>query len=69
MNWYLDSTRQPLGAPHVEGCGYQFHGTYSGLAKGDFVDYDDSFTFTHDLAGGGTAVVSIEGYLHFVGSA
>lgn len=67
MKWTKNGTQMPMNSPHVEWCGYVFHGTYNPVGKDDKVTYSDSWTFRHNLGQGGTAVIEIWGNLWFKG--
>jgi len=53
----------PQNAPHVEGAAYQFHGTMKPVPIGSILDYQDVYTFRHNVGSGGTAQVVWAGSL------
>lgn len=59
--WWRNGTRQPRLAPHTEPKGYLFHGTMKKMWNGDAIDYQDYFTFRHNVNGGGTGSITIAG--------
>lgn len=60
--WFRNGSQQSSNAPHTQGCGYLFHGTFPNVANGDFVDYYDTYTFRVNVGGRtGTAVVQTGG--------
>ena len=69
MKWWKNGAAMPMNAPHSSmGCGYWFHGTYKPVANGSKVDYEDVFTFRHNVGSGGRAVITVVGKLYFRGS-
>lgn len=65
MSWYKNYGKQPTQASHLVDPAYQFHGTYNPVRMNDKVNYSDSFSFRHNVGGGGSAVVSISGAWYF----
>lgn len=67
MRWVRNGQAQSMMAPHTGVyCNYQFHGTFT-VSKGDFVSYNDSVKFRHNLGSGGNATVNFGGYVRFRG--
>lgn len=62
MSWTRNGTNQARQAAHVEGCTYQFHGTYNPDDDYDFITYSDKLTFEVEVDGDtGSADLSITG--------
>ncbi|MDQ4118565.1 MAG: hypothetical protein M3235_16610 [Actinomycetota bacterium] len=61
--WFSNGERQSLGARHRVGSDYLFHGTMKPMRDGDFLDYQDYFTWRHNIGSGGTASLTIAGSL------
>jgi len=68
MAWKRNGVSQPMQKWHTETADYLFHGTYSGLADMYNVQYQDVFTFRHNLGSGGTATLTITGDHTFTGN-
>jgi len=69
MKWWKNGVYWSTNSRHNNmGCGYQFHGTYNPVPKGSKVDYEDIFTFRHNINGGGNATITISGKLDFRGA-
>jgi hypothetical protein len=70
MSWTRNGANQARQAPHVEGCTYQFHGTYSPDDDYDFITYSDTLAFEIDVDGDtGTATLNITGSFTSAGCA
>lgn len=65
MSWFRNFVPMGMMRPHIQGAAYIFHGTFNPAKKNDLVSYHDTFSFRHNVSGGGTAVVSISGGLNF----
>jgi hypothetical protein len=61
LRWWKDGVSQPQNAPHSEGAAYNFHGTMNPTPIGSLLDYQDVFTFRHNVGSGGTAQVVFAG--------
>ncbi|RZT62345.1 hypothetical protein EV140_0867 [Microcella alkaliphila] len=62
MMWQKNGIQQSRQASHSVHAYYQFHGTFSGLAgASDRVNWYDTFTWRHNIAGGGTANLLVAG--------
>jgi hypothetical protein len=59
MIWTRNGTAQPKQSPHVEGCRYQFHGTYNPAHDFDEIKYSDDFLF--EVEGDENADLHIDG--------
>lgn len=68
MQWWRNGTYMPQMAPHVAPASYVFHGTFT-VKMGDYLDYQDVFTFRHNMGSGGTVRIVIYGQVRFRGSA
>lgn len=66
MSWWRNYSTMPKQAGHIVPASYQFHGTYNPARNNDKITYSDSFSFRHNIAGGGQAKISISGAHHFV---
>jgi hypothetical protein len=65
MDWWREGVKQPRNAPHTVGPSYIFHGTYTPVAQGIDIRYNDVFQFRHNVGPGGEGSVSTWGSLHF----
>lgn len=61
MAWSKNGVSMPRQAPHVVAANYLFHGTYDPAPDGSHILYQDTFSFRHNVGGGGDALVSING--------
>ena len=60
----------PKQAPHVEGCGYIFHGTFNPDHDYGFLTYSDTLIFDVDVDGNiGSATLNITGSFTSAGRA
>lgn len=63
LRWWRNSAEQPKGAPHSVPADYLFHGTMRPVFVNDTLDYQDLFTFRHNIGPGGTARLTFAGSL------
>ncbi|WP_158702447.1 hypothetical protein [Kitasatospora sp. MMS16-BH015] len=62
MTWTRNGSNMSRQAPHVEGCGYTFHGTYNPDNDYDWITYNDVLTFRVNVGGQtGSATLTIQG--------
>ena len=61
LRWWRGGVSQPQNAPHTEGCLYNWHGTMNPVPVLSSVDYQDHFTFRHNVGSGGSGSVTFAG--------
>lgn len=63
LSWWRNTVRQAQNAPHTVPADYRFHGTMSKVWVNDIIDYQDVFTYRHNIGTGGTARLVFAGSL------
>ncbi len=61
LRWWQNRTSRPKNSGHVESADYIFHGSMNPVFVNDVLDYQDFFTYRHNLGGGGTAKLTFAG--------
>ncbi|KAK4120425.1 hypothetical protein N657DRAFT_161648 [Parathielavia appendiculata] len=64
LSWWRNGKKMPQNAPHVEGKGYVFHGTMTGANPNSKIQYQDYFSFRHNVGSGGTGSITFAGEVH-----
>ncbi|OLM08227.1 hypothetical protein Ae505Ps2_6287 [Pseudonocardia sp. Ae505_Ps2] len=63
LQWWQNGAKRPSNSSHVESADYIFHGSMNPVLVNDVLDYQDLFTYRHNLGGGGTAKLVFAGSL------
>ncbi|WP_018687190.1 hypothetical protein [Actinokineospora enzanensis] len=66
MRWWRNSYVQPKNSPHNVPKNYIFHGTFNPVYGSDHLDYQDYFTFRHNVGSGGTGSLTIAGAVDLI---
>lgn len=61
LSWWRDGAFAGQNSPHTVPGDYHFHGNMSPVYSGNEVDYNDYFTFRHNIGSGGTGSISLAG--------
>jgi hypothetical protein len=61
LTWFRNLGYAGKNTGHVEVPDYVFHGNLNPVAAGDDIDYQDLFTYRHNVGTGGTARLAVAG--------
>jgi hypothetical protein len=61
LMWKVNGRTMSMQSPHVVAASYLFHGTYNSITANANIQYQDVFTFRHNLGTGGTATLTMTG--------
>jgi hypothetical protein len=66
LRYWCNSALLGQNSPHSEPAGYLFHGTMIPVAADCLINFQDYFTWRHNIGSGGTAVLAQAGSLYLV---